>query len=378
MQIAKYIFLMSSLLLTITGCGSKEPEAPSASESMAKNKLVRILTDAVNAPFEFGSGTGVQGLDVDLGNEIAKDLGIEVKWVKSSGYDHLFEVLKNGEAEIIISAVAIDPSKTKDFAFSDPYFSSGDAIARRRDAFDIEGLADLSGKKVGVEAGRPGDAFMASQTGATNVSIVKYSTFDDALGALNRTELDAVVGDEPILTYSSFTSYQNTVTLPKLVNQYQYGVVVRKKEVELLKSINATIARLKQSGELEAWNPKWFKDIKEEAAKRLQKDMEEERSKKAPKTIDVTITKVTGAWRMDRLDGFVLVLEGESGKYESTPILTEGNTGKCKFIKPVPPGDYTLDINILQMRTTVPVPELSKTSLSMNLRISRDTTISFK
>ena len=108
-----------------------------------------------------GSGTGVQGFDVDLGNEIAKDLGIEVKWVKVSGYEHLFELLKNGEAEIVISAIAVDPAKSADFAFSTPYYESGDAIAHQRNKFDIKDLASLSGKKVGVATGRPGDTFMA-------------------------------------------------------------------------------------------------------------------------------------------------------------------------------------------------------------------------
>ena len=66
---------------------------------------------------------------------------------------------------------------------------------------------------------------------------------DDALGALNRTEIDAVVGDEPLITYSSFKSYPNTTTLPLLINKYKYAAVVRKNETELLAKINATIDR---------------------------------------------------------------------------------------------------------------------------------------
>ncbi len=378
MQISRYALVIISLMLLWAGCGNGEVEIPSALDSMQKHKQVAILTDAVNAPFEFGSGTGVQGLDVDLGNEIAKDLGFPAKWVKSSGYEHLFELLRNGEGDILICAAHIDPGKSEEFAFSDPYYDSGDAIARRRDVFDIEDLSSLAGKNVGVVAGRAGDAFMASRQTVAGVSITKFSSFDDALGALNRTELDAIVGDEPILTYSSHTSYQYTVTLPTLVNEYQYAVAVRKNDAELLETINATINRLKSSGEIEAWTQKWFENIREERDERLAQDLEEERLKTAPKTIAVNITKVTGNWKMDRLDGFQFVLVGEGGRYVSDHIMTEGNTGKCRFNTPVPPGDYTLDISILQMQTTVPVPKLSKKSLTMNMRIARDTTITFK
>jgi len=230
-----------------------------------------------------------------------------------------------------------------------------------------------------VVAGRSGDTLMASQQAAAGANITKFSSYDDALGALNRTELDAIVGDEPILTYSSHTSYQYTVTLPTLINEYQYGVVVRKNDAELLETVNATINRLKNSGELDAWSQKWFENVREERDEQLAQDLEEERLKTAPKTIDVTITKVTGNWRMDRLDGFQFVLVGEGGRYVSDHIMTEGNTGRCRFNTPVPPGDYTLDISILQMQTTVPVPELSQKSLAMNMRIaSSGTTITFK
>jgi hypothetical protein len=81
---------------------------------------------------------------------------------------------------------------------------------------------------------------------------------------------------------------------------------------------------------------------------------------------------------MDRLDGFVFVLEGATGRYQSTPILTDGNRGNCKFTTPVPPGDYRLNISILKLVTTVPVPSLAKTSLAMELNIAAKTTISFK
>lgn len=361
---------MIGVLLTLVGCGEKKQKIASAAESMAKNKVVRIATDAVNAPFEFGSGTGVQGLDVELGNAIAKDLGIEVKWVKVAGYEHLFEILKNGEAEIVISAIAVDPAKSEDFAFSTPYYDSGDAIAHQRNKFDIKDLASLAGKKVGVTTGRPGDKFMAQQTIASNVTVKKYATMDDALGALNRTEIDAVVGDEPIITYSSYKSYPNTTTLSVLINKYKYAALVRKNETDLLAKINATIERLQSGGEFKKFEETWFGNVRKDAQGQREKDLEEERLKKAPKSISVNIQKISGAFSMDRLDGFVLELDGASGKYRSTPILTDGNKGNCKFTQPVPPGEYRLAMNIFKMVTSVTVPDLSKSSLVMDMRVS--------
>ena len=120
MRLAKHILLLLCLALPSVHCGGGR-EGPDAMASMKKNKVVRIATDAVNLPFAFGSGTGVQGLDVDIGAEIAKDLGYEPKWIKSP-YERLFDLLANGEVELIISTISITPDRKKDFAFSEPYF----------------------------------------------------------------------------------------------------------------------------------------------------------------------------------------------------------------------------------------------------------------
>lgn len=361
------ILALVSVMLIAAGCGKKEKEIRSAAESMAKHKKVAIVADARNAPFEFGAGTGVQGLDIDIGNEIGKDLNIEVNWVKAQGYEKMFELLKNGEAELVISAIAIDPKKEKEFAFSKPYYESGDVIAHQRNAFEIKDLGSLSGKNVGVSTGRPGDNFMSAQKGFT---VKRFPTLDDALGALNRAEISAVVGDEIMLSYSSFNSYPNTTTLPEQVNKYQYAVAVRKGENELLAKINGTIDRLKSSGELQKMIDTWIDDVINKSRKRGAEDKAEDDRKKAPKTISVSLVKTGGNWNMDRLDGFVLVLEGASGRYESTPILTEGNRGNCKLTRPVPPGEYKLNMSVPRMTVKVPVPDLAKTSLVMEMSIS--------
>ena len=119
MRTAKYTLIMVALALSVFGCGEAK-EGPDASSQMKKNKMVRIATDAVNLPFEFGSGTGVQGLDVDIGTEIAKDLGYEVKWVKSP-FERLFEILKKGEVELVMSAISITPERKKEFEMSEDF-----------------------------------------------------------------------------------------------------------------------------------------------------------------------------------------------------------------------------------------------------------------
>lgn len=366
MRITKWTILIVSLALTLIHCSKKE--GPDAFASMKKNKLVRISTDAVNMPFEFGSGTGVQGLDVDIGTEIGKDLGYEVKWIKSP-LNREFEILKNGEVEIVISAIAITPERKKEFAFTEPYFDSPLTIARRQDKREIKDLASLAGKKVGVQAETVGDTFLSTQKTASNVAISRFPTLDDGLGALNRGEIDAVVGPEPVMIYGIYKSFPNLITTGVRLEDEKYAVVVRKEEKALFAKVNATILRMKKSGELEALKKKWFQNVMEEAGKQRRDLEEKEALKEAPKAVSFEIVKSGGSFSMDRLDGFQLVLVGSNRSFTSTPILTSGAKGNCKFAEPIPPGEYKLTMSIFKMTTTVNIPKSASRSVTMVMHV---------
>ncbi len=376
MRIPGFVLAICLLISAVflVGCGGNK-EGPDAAAAMKKNKMVRIATDAVNLPFEFGAGTGVQGFDVDIGSEIGKDLGYEVKWVKIP-FERIFDILKKGEAELILSAISITPERKKEFAFSEPYFNSGNTIAKRRDKAEIRDLASLARKKVGVQSGSTGAMFMETQKVAAGVILSKYPALDDALGALNRTEIDAVVGDEPILTYSIYKSFNNLVTLGIHLTDEQYGVVARKSDVELLASVNRTLERLRKSGELEALRKKWFQNVIEEVGKERQQMQRDEALKDAPKDIVFNFVKTSGSFNMDRLDGFQIVLAGAQS-YQSTPILTSGNRGSCK-LSSVPPGEYRLSMSIFRLNTTVNVPKISARLITFDMNIGAGITITQK
>jgi len=375
----KQLLFIGCTTLLLAGCGGTK--GPNSLDAITKNREVHILTEGMNAPFEYGKDTGYQGMGADIGEEIAKTLGYPLKWIGTKDVDHLFEVLlqEGSTVDMIISSVANETDRAVEVDFSEPYFQTGDVIAHHRTEFGITDLASLSDKTVGVVKGRPADHFMTTQTTAKNVTLRKFSSIDEALGFLNRTEIDAVVGDEILLNYSSVASYSNTNILNTIINKYSYVVAVRKGDANLLAKINETISRLRSSGELAQLEAQWVGDIKERALTRASADREQEELKKGPKTISVTINKQSGNWSMERLDGFKFVLQGANGTYQSTPIETDGERrGACRFTQPVPPGDYKLNVSILNMTADVQVPELAQNSLSMTVNIASTITITTK
>jgi polar amino acid transport system substrate-binding protein len=362
--------LIASIALLCIHCGNSQP-TPDAWKAMAKNKLVRLGTNPFNIPFETANGTGVEGFDIDLGEAIAKDLGYPSKWIQWQNFSELFDLLKKGEIEMIISSVAISDKLKKDFAFSEPYFDSSNTIARRADNNAVTDLASLAGKRVGVQTARTADEFMETQTTAANVKLTKFTTIDEALGALNRGEIEAVVGDKPIMTFSIAKNYStNLITTDIELSHYKYAVVVRPEETKLLEKINETIRRLKSEKQFPAWHDKWFGSVLDEMKNKAYDAKRFEELKNAPKTISVTLVKEAGStYELDRLDGFNATLTGPGGTFTSTPIDTNeaGTRGTCKFPTPIPAGEYKFNLARIKVSETITIEMKPVTSLSVTM-----------
>jgi hypothetical protein len=147
-------------------------------------------------------------------------------------------------------------------------------------------------------------------------------------------------------------------------------VVTRKNEKELLAKVNATIARLKKSGELVEMRKKWFQDVMERTSTERQEMRKDEQLREAPKAVSFNIVKTGGGYNLDRLDGFEVNLVGSNGSFKSSPITTAGNRGSCRFSAPIPPGEYRLNMPALKINTTINIPKTASRSVTIDMRIT--------
>jgi len=116
---------------------------------------------------------------------------------------------------------------------------------------EINSVADLAGKKIGVQAGTTGEAWvMDSVEGAQVVSF--KSGMDAALDLKNRA-IDAVVLDElPAKAIVERNSELKIIHDSEFAdNKEAYAIAVKKGNAELLSSINKTIADMKTNGDYE-------------------------------------------------------------------------------------------------------------------------------
>ena len=115
----------------------------------------------------------------------------------------------------------------------------------------INSIADLAGKKIGVQAGTTGEAWV--QDNVSNANIASFKTGMDAALDLKNRAIDAVVLDElPAKAIVERNPDLKIIHDPEFTNNKEaYAIAVKKGNTELLSSINNTIQSMKESGEYE-------------------------------------------------------------------------------------------------------------------------------
>lgn len=366
----KLISLSVLLLPLLVTLACTKPE--DAMSRIRKERAVAIATHPVNEPMEFGKGTGVQGFDVDIGEEIANTLGVKTRWVKATNFNSLFDMLQKHEADMVISSISIIPERQKSFAFSEPYYTSGQVVAVRSDNKEIKALDNLKGKKVGVEGGTTGESFI-KKSDLPGVQLKTFLTLEDALQALSAREIDAVVGDYPIVAYLVYKRYSQLKTVGNRVNEEKYGVMLRPEDKELLDIVNRTIKRLQESGKYNEIVKSWFGEFELSREAQLKKAQEMAAAMKTPKVVTFRILRSQAykEFDMSRLDGFQIVLHGRDSDrvITSTPVLTQGNSGRCQLN--ALPGKYSLSFKPIGLNAELEIPMDPAKNVTFTINISR-------
>lgn len=267
MSQSKSLVLLAMLLiasLLVAACGGAATQAPAAAtqapaaatEAPAAPALkIKVGTNAEYRPFEFVDESGaVVGFDIDLMNAIAKAAGFEAEFVNTR-WDGIFVALAQGEFDAVQSAATITDERKQTVNFSDPYFLAGQGLAVKQGS-PITGVADLDGKRVGVQLGTTGDIWLSENTGA---DVQRYDEITLAMQALANGDIDAAFTDAPVLAdIIKATPELGLVVLPEVYTSEEYGIAVNKGKADVLEAINRGLAAVKASGEYDTIYEKWF------------------------------------------------------------------------------------------------------------------------
>jgi len=220
---------------------------------------LRVGLDPSYPPFEFldEATNELQGYDVELALELGRRLGVQVDFVYI-GFDSLYDAVMTNKIDAIISGMPYDPNWTEDVAYGMWYFNAGQFLVVRQNETQINSVADLASRRLGVELGTTGDLEARRlQRQIAGLAVVTFPTSDDVLHALQDNQLDAALIDA-ISAYLFISKGGKVKLLHPAISDESYAVVTNRKSVQLRSAIDAILLQMKEDGFLEKLRDRWL------------------------------------------------------------------------------------------------------------------------
>ncbi len=264
MKKSRLIFLMSALAvmaaMVLVACGGDDNDSDSSASGDVSSELITAGTLTVGSdipfpPFEFGKAPDYDGFDIDLVNEIASDLELEVS-IQDTAFDTIFTDVAQGKFDMVASASTITPEREQEVDFSDPYYEAEQALLVPEGS-DVTSVEDLSGLTVGAQDGTTGEAYANDETDAGSVR--GFPNGPAAIAALQNGQVEATIIDQPVAQDAidkGETGFELATTIP---TGELYGLAFSQDTPALLDAVNESLASMKEDGRLNDLYQKWFK-----------------------------------------------------------------------------------------------------------------------
>lgn len=192
---------MRTIAALLLGIAAATTHAQSILDKVKEAGVVRIGTGNDTPPMNYIDANGEwTGFDVELGNEIAKRLGVKVERVVVNNKTRI-AFLANRQVDLVLSNVSRTVGREEQIDFVDPpYLWTAKVFYAKKGKF--KSLAQLGGKRIGVNQGS--NAFTAAPAELAKHSskppvMVSFQKNAECFLALKQGKIDAFSQDSPIV-----------------------------------------------------------------------------------------------------------------------------------------------------------------------------------
>ncbi|MFN4251042.1 ABC transporter substrate-binding protein [Deinococcus sp.] len=244
---------MKKTLLTLTALALLATTAQARSwEEIKKSGTIKIATEGAFPPFNVIKGKDLTGFEVDLANQLARQLGLKVQWV-TQPFDSLLIGLQQDRYDFVIASHGITPERAKAVDFSNPHYCTGGAVVSR--VGGPKTAASLKGKTVAVQVGT---TYLENVRKVPGIKEVKTFPKDtDAQAALMAGRVDAWVGDK-FTGLDLVKAQKGKLVAGSLLFNERIGMAVKKGNSGLLKELNAALAKSLSDGSYAKLSGQYF------------------------------------------------------------------------------------------------------------------------
>lgn len=236
-----------------------------AQPTFADEKPLKIGIEAAYPPFASKAPDGsIVGFDYDIGNALCAEMKVKCTWVEQE-FDGLIPALKVRKIDAILSSMSITEDRKKSVDFTDRYYSTQARLVMKDGTTVSDSLAELKGKKIGVQRGSIHDRFAKEKLEPLGAEIKSYGSqneiyLDIQAGRLDGTVADATLLQDGFLKTDAGKGY--AFVGPAFTDAAYFGdgigIAVRKGDKADLDKINAAITAIRANGEYKKIQDKYF------------------------------------------------------------------------------------------------------------------------
>lgn len=214
------------------------PVAQLAPDAVHQKGKLLICSDFPYPPMEFYDESGnPTGADIELGQEVAKRLGLRVEFVNSI-FDTIIAAVSGGKCDMLMSSMNITPDRKKQITYI-PYFQAGQSmVVAKGNPKNINAPLDLCGSSVAAESGTTEADYVngtgdykgkglidqCKAAGKPAVTVVVTQKDSDALQQLQAGKVTVYFADTPVAAYYVLQSPDQFQLVGAVIEPIRVGI----------------------------------------------------------------------------------------------------------------------------------------------------------
>ncbi len=258
----------SSQTSSESAAGSESTSSAEASSKESKADTAAIDADGVFTvgfdqdfpPMGFVGDDGeFTGFDLELAAEVAKRLGMEIKY-QPIAWDAKEMEIESGNIDVIWNGFTTN-GRENDYTWSKPYMENKQVFVVSKDS-GITKVEDLKGKKVEVQVDSSGEKALAenkelSDSFAELITTADYNTaFQDLeMGATDAVAMDIIVAGYQLKKRGDG---KYIILEDEPISTEEYGIGFKKGNTALRDAVDATLVEMAADKTLKSISEKWF------------------------------------------------------------------------------------------------------------------------
>lgn len=265
--------LMVLVAVVLIACGNSDGanEGKDALAQIQDKGELNIGTSPDYPPMEFyvldeNNDRQIVGMDIDLANAIADEIGVDLK-ITTTDFDGVLANVQSGSVDLGITGFTFTEARAEVMQFSDGYLQESDLgfqgiMMKQETADQFSSLEEINdaGLVLGAQTGSIQYELAGTLTDTSNIK--QYGTLDVGLAALNQGDIDGMVvstsSAEPMLA-----TFPDLVILPKesfdldperLYSTNSIALPLGEEYASLMEVVNKVINENIENGNMAKWH----------------------------------------------------------------------------------------------------------------------------